>query len=267
METTTSSDGVTIAFESVGEGSTVVIVGGAFSVAADGAGLAGALADAGFRAVTIDRRGRGSSGDRRGSTPDDEVNDLAAVIDAVTGAAGDAAGGGAIVLGHSSGAVLALYAASKGVPVSALFLSEPPFRFGVDEPAADLPQRLQQLVDDGRSDEAVVTFQLEGVGLPREMVEQIRRSPQFEALVALAQSTVYDATITAQVSTPPPALLSVTQPVTILRGEQTFPILVTAADRLAAELDGAELVIVPESIMHRPDPAATARVISERARS
>jgi predicted ATP-grasp superfamily ATP-dependent carboligase len=29
-------------------------------------------------------------------------------------------------------------------------------------------------------------------------------------------------------------------------------------------MDGAELVIVPESVMHRPDPAATARVIAER---
>ena len=257
METATSADGITIAFEQVGDGPPVVILGGALSVAADGAALANALADAGFRAVTVDRRARGSSGDKRGSLPEDEAGDLAAVIEAV--------GGEAIVLGHSSGAVLALYAASRGVPISALFLSEPPFRFGVDEPAADLPQRLQQLVDDGKSDEAVVTFQLEGVGLPREMVEQIRKSEQFAALVPLAQSTVYDAKLTAQVSTPPPEMLSVSQPLTILRGEQTFPVLVTAADRLAAEMEGADLVIVPESVMHRPDPVATARVLRERA--
>lgn len=256
METTTSADGTTIAYDQVGEGPAIVILGGAFSVAADGAGLAGALADSGFRAITVDRRGRGSSGDRRGSTPSDEANDLAAVIEAV--------GGDAIVLGHSSGAVLALYAASRGVPIRALFLSEPPFRFGVDEPSADLPERLQRLVDDGEPEEAVVTFQLEGVGLPRDMVEGIRQSEQFASLVPLAQSTVYDATLTAEVSTPPQELLSVPQPVTILRGEQTFPILVTAADRLAEEMKDAELVIVPESVMHRPDPVATARVVAER---
>ena len=176
-----------------------------------------------------------------------------------------AVGGEAIVLGHSSGAVLALFAAGRGVPIRSLFLSEPPFRFGADEPAADLPERLQQFVDDGKNDEAVVTFQLEGVGLPRDMVEGIRQSEQFAALLPLAQSTVYDAKVTAQVSTPTPEMLSVSQPVTILRGEQTFPILVTAADRLAQELEGAELVIVPESVMHRPDPAATARGWCERA--
>jgi pimeloyl-ACP methyl ester carboxylesterase len=256
MNTTTSADGTTIAFEQVGEGPTIVIVGGAFSVAADGGALASALVDVGFRAVTLDRRARGASGDRRGSSPEDEANDLAAVIAAV--------GGDAIVLGHSSGAVLALFAAGRGVPIRALFLSEPPFRFGKDEPAADLPQRLQKLVDDGKSDEAVVTFQLEGVELPREMVEAIRQSDQFPALVPLAQSTVYDAKLTAQVSTPTAEMLSVSQPVTILRGEQTFPILATAADRLANEMPAAELVIVPESVMHRPDPGGTARVVRER---
>jgi pimeloyl-ACP methyl ester carboxylesterase len=255
METTTSADGTPIAFERTGQGPVVLIVGGAFSVASDGLPLARALADAGFTAVTVDRRGRGSSGDRRGSTPDDEAGDLAAVVAAV--------GGEAIVLGHSSGAILALYAASHGVPFRALFLSEPPFRFGVDEPDPLLAERLQRLVDDGAPEDAVVTFQLEAVELPPEMVEQIRQSEQFAALVPLAQSTVYDATLAALVSTPTPEMRAV-GPVTILRGEQTFPILVTAADRLAEAMPQAELVIVPESIMHRPDPEATARVVRER---
>lgn len=255
METTRSADGTTIAFERTGEGPAVVIVGGAFSVAADGRAIAEALADAGFSAVTLDRRARGSSGDRRGSTPDDEVGDLAAVVEAI--------GGDAIALGHSSGAILALYAASRGVPFRALFLSEPPFRFGVDEPDPLLAERLQAMVDAGDRADAVVTFQLEAVELPPAMVEQIRQSEQFAALLPLAQSTVYDAMLTKKVSTPTDAMRAVT-PVTILRGEQTFPILVTAAARLAEAMPHAELVIVPESVMHRPDPAATAKIVRER---
>ena len=73
-----------------------------------------------------------------------------------------------------------------------------------------------------------------GVELPREMVESIRRSEMFPALVPLAPSTVYDALLTARLSTPTSAMRNVSAPVTILRGEQTFPMLVTAADRLAA---------------------------------
>ena len=258
MRTVTSADGTPIAYDQTGEGDgpVVVIINGAMSTAADAAGLAKALTDAGYRAVTWDRRARGSSGDARGSTPDREVEDLAAVIDAV--------GGDAAVLGHSSGAVLALVAASRGVPIRALFLSEPPLRFGVDEPADDLAERLQQYVDEGRPEEAIVTFQLENVGLPAEMVEQIRESDQFPALLPLAQSTVYDTKLVSDVSTPTTEMLAVTAPVTVLRGEQTFPMLIAAADRLAEDIEGAELVIVPESVMHRPDPAATARVIQER---
>jgi pimeloyl-ACP methyl ester carboxylesterase len=252
----TSADGTSISYSELGDGAVVVIVSGALSTAADAVPLAAALADAGYRAVTYDRRARGSSGDRRGSTPENEAEDLAAVIGAV--------GGEASVLGHSSGAILALFAASLGVPVSRLFLSEPPFRFGVDEPADDLGARLQHFVDDGKGEDAIVTFQLEGIGLPQEMVDGFRASPQFASVVPVAQSTVYDVALTRQVSTPTAEMLAVAQPVTILRGEQTFPILVTAADRLAAQMPDAEYVIVPESVMHRPDPVATARVVDER---
>ncbi|WP_165068306.1 alpha/beta fold hydrolase [Marisediminicola senii] len=256
MDTVTSADGTSIAFERTGSGPVVVIVNGAMSTAADAADLAAALVGTGLSAIAYDRRGRGSSGDVKGSTPDREVEDLAAVI--------DVAGDDAAIFGHSSGAVLALLATSVGVPSSALFLSEPPFRFGVHEPAPDLATRLQDHVDRGEPEEALMTFQRDAVGLPEEMIEQIRTSGVLASLVPLAQSTVYDTLLTSQVSTPTPAMLGVAQPVTVMRGEQTFAVLVAAADRLASAIDHAELVVVPESVMHRPDPAATARVISER---
>ncbi|QJU55949.1 alpha/beta hydrolase [Herbiconiux sp. SALV-R1] len=251
-----SADGTTIAYTVVGDGPPVAIVGGAFSTAAAGAPLAAALAEAGYRGVTIDRRARGESGDTAPYAPEREADDLAAVIEAV--------GGDAAVLGHSSGAVLALFAAAQGVPVRHLFLSEPPFRFGVDEPAADLPERLQALVDGGRSGDAVTLFQREAVGLPEAVVQQIRSSPMFDSLVPLAQSVVYDALLTRAVSTPTPAMLAVSTPVTILRGDPTFPMLVTAADRLAAAIPTAELVIVPESHDHGLDPAGTTRELTRR---
>lgn len=256
MRTVNSADGTPIAYRTEGDGPVVVFVNGALSVADDASGLAAAVAAEGFTAVSWDRRARGDSGDVRGSTPEREAEDLAAVI--------GAAGGDAIVLGHSSGAVLALFAASLGVPMRALFLSEPPLRFGEDEPADDLSDRLQALVDEGKHEEAVELFQLEGIELPRDMVDGMRASGVLAAIAPLAQSTVYDQNLVRQVSTPTAEMLSVSQPVTVMRGKQTFPMLMAAADRLADEM-GAELVIVPESVMHRPDPAATARVVRERA--
>ncbi|KNA91453.1 alpha/beta hydrolase [Gordonia sp. w5E2] len=256
MAHVTSEDGTPIAYDTIGAGPVVVVVNGAMSKASDAAPLAQALADAGFTGVVFDRRARGDSGDTRPYSPEREAEDLAAVISAT--------GGRAAVLGHSSGAILALFAASRGVPIDHLFLSEPPFRFGEDDPANDLPDRLQQMVDDGRRADAVTTFQLEGVGLPPAIVEQIRDSPMFDGLLAIAQSVVYDATLARDLSQPTPQMLTITMPVTILLGSDTFPLLEAAAPRLAEAISGAELVRVPESVGHRPDPAATAHVIAAR---
>lgn len=256
MEHIQSADGTLIAFETVGEGPAVVIVNGAFSTAKDATAIATSVADAGFTAVTFDRRARGESGDTKPFAPEREAEDLAAVIAAT--------GGSAAVVGHSSGAVLTLFAASLGVPITALFLSEPPFHFGEDEPPADLPERLQTLVDEGKREEAVLTFQREGIELPDQMIEQIRTSPMFAGLLPLAQSTVYDARLTQVVSTPTSAMLSIEAPVVILCGVETFPFLRGASKRLAEAMPDADLIEVPESVGHRLDADATAKIIRDR---
>jgi pimeloyl-ACP methyl ester carboxylesterase len=256
MELVESADGTRIAVHRVGAGTPVVIVGGAFSTSEAGAPLAAALASNGFEGVTYDRRARAGSGDTAPYAPVREAEDLTAVVEHV--------GGSAAVLGHSSGAVLALLAAGEGAPISHLFLSEPPFRFAADPAADELPGRLQALVDAGTPEEAVVLFQREAVGLPDAVIDQIRSSPMFPGLVSVAQSTVYDATLTAVLATPTPAMTAVPMPVTILRGEPTFPILVTAVERLAAAMPTAALVVVPESHDHGVDPEATARLIRSR---
>lgn len=255
MATTRSGDGTTIAYHTAGNGPAVVIVNGAMSTAADAAPIAATLAEAGYQGVTYDRRARVGSGDTQPYAPEREAEDLACVIDAV--------GGAAAVLGHSSGAVLALYAGSLGVPVGRLFLSEPPFNFGDDAPAGS-EQRLQAMIDNGHPDEAVTTFQREAVGLPEEVVQQIRNAPFFGALVAMAQSVVYDSTLTRAVSTPTAAMTGLTLPVSILCGVETFPDLQDASQRLAGLMPQAEYIQVPESIGHRLDPAATTRIVADR---
>lgn len=256
MQQLISADGTAIAYDIFGEGPPIIIVGGAFSQARDAGEIATAFAAAGLRALAFDRRARGGSGFTPPVDPQREVEDLAALIDVV--------GGRASVIGHSSGAVLALYAAAAGVPVDRLFLSEPPFRFDSGEVAADLPERLQELVDEGRDADAVVLFQREGVGLSEEMIAQFRQTPMFDALVPLAQSTVFDAMITREVSTPTAAMTGVTVPVTILCGVETFPFLAAASDQLAKAMPHAEYLRVPESKGHRLDAAASARIVAER---
>ena len=251
-----SADGTRIAYRRVGSGRPVVIVGGALATAEASGPLAAALANADLQGVTYDRRGRGNSGDNAPYAPEREAEDLSAVIDAV----GDATA----VFGHSSGAVLSLFAASLGVPMTHLFLSEPPLRLGENEPPADLADRLQSLVDQGKNEEAVLLFLRENVGLPEAAIEGLRAGKEFAGITPLAQSTVYDTRLVAAVSTPTASMLAVDVPITILRGDPTMPVLVTAVERLAAAMPKAELVIVPESQNHGIDPEATVREIRAR---
>src|SRR5262245_41815030 len=93
MLTVRSRDGTTIAYDRRGSGPPVVLVGGAISDRRGAAALAEALA-ARVTAVAFDRRGRGDSTDTQPYAPEREIEDLAALIDAI--------GAPAFVYGHSS---------------------------------------------------------------------------------------------------------------------------------------------------------------------
>jgi pimeloyl-ACP methyl ester carboxylesterase len=222
MDKIISADGTQIAYEVAGEGYPIIFVAGAFNDHHRLAPLAAALADT-FTVVGYDRRARGDSGDVRPYRVDREVEDLAVLIEMV--------GGAAAVFGFSSGAVLALHAATT-LPITHLALYEAPFAVAGQNRRADLPERLEALVRDGRPGDAVALFQTEGIGLPAPMVAQIRQSPMWPGLEAIAQSTVYDATITTEFAAPSPAMTAVSVPTLVLTGADTWPALKEAARAL-----------------------------------
>ncbi len=256
MSYTTSADGTRIAYEEHGSGRPVILTAGALSTAASTKPLATRFAESGWRGVCWDRRGRGASGDTAPYAPEREVEDLRAVVGAV--------GGDAVVFGHSGGAVLALLAAGSRVPMTARFLSEPVLRFGEAEPPTDLADRLQALVDDGKPDQAVRTFQRENVRLSETQVEQLVSSPDFPSMVDLAQTTVYDTRLLALASTPTREMLDNGVPTTVMRGEPAAPVFVTACPRLASLMPSAKFVVVPESHDHALDPIGTVREVLTR---
>jgi pimeloyl-ACP methyl ester carboxylesterase len=255
MDTVHSKDGTTLAFDRVGAGPALVFVPGVFNLRDTCAPIADALSDS-FTSYTYDRRARGDSTDTQPYAIEREVEDLRAML--------DVAGGSAAVFGFSSGATLALYAAAAGLRIERLFLYEPPFRFGeAPGPPPDLPERLQRMVDDGRPADVVTTFQLEGVGLPADVVAGIRQAPFFPALEAAAQSVVYDAVLTRSLRVPTPEMASVEIPTVVLRGGRTWPLLAVAAERLAGMLPHARLQILEGAGDHGLDPAATAAAIRD----
>lgn len=254
MYTVTSSDGTTIACERVGSGPPLVIVTGVFNLRSVGSDLAAELASD-HTVVLYDRRARGDSTDTRPYAVEREVEDLQAVIASV--------GDSAAVFGFSSGAILALKAAADRSSINHLFLYEPPFALstGGPLPPPDLPATLQAMYDDGRPGDVVATHQIRGIGLPEAMVEGLRRSPVWPGLEAMAQSVVYDATITTTYPSPMPAMTQVAQPTAVLYGVDTWPALAESAQRLAGLIGIARSVPVPGGANHTIPPAATAAAI------
>ena len=243
-----SRDGTAIAYVRSGDGPPVILVMGAFNDRHTGAPLAALLAR-GFTVLTYDRRGRGDSGDTAPYAVEREIEDLAALI--------GAAGGSAAVFGFSSGAILALRAASRGLSITRLALYDAPFDVAGDRPPVDHAARLHELVSAERRGEAVEYFQTHVVGLPADVVVQMRHAPFRPQLDEMAHTLVYDMTITGDGSLPTGLADYVKVPVLVIDGGDSGHASMRGAARtLAAALpNGRHLVlddqhhqIVPESL-------------------
>jgi hypothetical protein len=191
MSTVTSKDGTPIAFDQVGAGPPLILVVGAFDDRSTGAPLADVLSSE-ATAITYHRRGRGASGDTAPYAIEREIEDLDALIDRV--------GGEASVFGYSSGAALALKAAAAGSAIIRLALYElpPVIGGGGPEDSVDHATRIAELIAEGRRGDAVEYFQSKLVGLPEEVVAQLRHAPFRPALEAMAHTLVYEAMIVGE---------------------------------------------------------------------
>jgi pimeloyl-ACP methyl ester carboxylesterase len=187
MNSIRSLDGTRIAFDKLGAGPPMVLVGGAFSYRRfpRNVELAELLAER-FTVINYDRRGRGDSGDTPPYSVDREIEDLGALI--------EAAGGHAHVWGQSSGGVLALRAAAASLAIGRLAIFEPPFRLDAQAgPPPDFAARLDELVAAERRSQAVKYFMTNGLGAPGFFVSLLRLAPPiWSRLKAVAHTLPYD---------------------------------------------------------------------------
>lgn len=185
MNTVTSKDGTTIACDISGAGPALILVGGALSDRSATPPLATLLAPH-FTVIAYDRRGRGDSTDTAPYAVEREIEDIDALI--------SESGGAAYAFGLSSGAVLALEAAAHGLAISKLALYEPPFM--IDPGRQRLPvgyaAHLGELLAAGRRGDAVEYFMVQAVEVPAAMVADMRQSPMWPALEAVAPTLLYD---------------------------------------------------------------------------
>jgi pimeloyl-ACP methyl ester carboxylesterase len=252
LDTVTSADGTNIAVQVIGTGQPIILIGGAFNDRSTVAALAEALAPH-ATAATYDRRGRGASGDNGDSNRfpvQHEIEDLGAVISWV--------GGRASIFGHSSGAVLALEAASRGLPVDKVIAYEP--TYFIDQsvrPDPDLAERIRTLVDNGQRDEAAALFLTGAAGLPAPVVAGMRVNDMWDVFAGSAHTLPYDlALCDPATGLPRDRLAAIRVPVLAINGSETDPWMAVSTRAAATAIPNARHVVLDghdHGVLHHPD--------------
>ena len=190
MQTVTSKDGTTIAFDKVGSGPAVILVNGAMAYRAFVPSMAqlAELLGKHFTVYNYDRRGRGDSGDKEPFAKEREIEDLQALV--------EDAGGKAMVFGISSGGVLSLDAAAVTPGMTKVVVYEPALI--VDDSRqpvpADYTEHLTQLLAEGKRDEAVEYFLTQAVGIPAEYIGGMKQDQAtWSGMTGVAHTIAYDA--------------------------------------------------------------------------
>ncbi|MFI2202510.1 alpha/beta fold hydrolase [Streptomyces sp. NPDC020192] len=244
---TTSRDGTALAYEVTGQGPAVILVCGAMSTGGTVAPLAARLADR-CTAVVYDRRGRGASGDTAPYAVAREVEDLAALLDAV--------GGDASLFGVSSGGALVLEAAASGLPVRRVAVYEVPYadflRGGAEREAA-YKEALTKALADGRRGDAVELF-LRLTGLGEEMIHGARQSPMWAGMEAVAPSLAYDDAVMGDGLLPRERLAAISVPVLSVAGGASPEWMHRASQAVAEAVpQGTYRVLPRQTHMVEPD--------------
>jgi pimeloyl-ACP methyl ester carboxylesterase len=234
-------DGTRIAFDRVGAGQPLILIGGAGQFRAvdpDTRELTGELARRGFDVVHYDRPGRGDSGGEPPFCLAREVAAISALIAAV--------GGRAWLHGSSSGGAIALAAAAALPGVPRLSLWEVPLGEECGTDGAEFLAAVRAGVVAGNP-EAV--WRLYTDGMPPEWFRSMRSGPRWPLYERMAPTLEADAEALAWTQSAPRAQLwaPVDVPVVVLLGSDTFPFMAGAADALVGALPDAQRVEITGS--------------------
>jgi pimeloyl-ACP methyl ester carboxylesterase len=223
----TSSDGTAIAYRVAGEGEPILFVHGSGTSSADWVFVAPFLKER-FTVVTMDRRGRGESGDGPSYSMDAEAGDVLAVLDEV---------GAQMLVAHSYGALCSILAASRTDRLRRFVFYEPPIAVQEDRLGG-----LDELVERGDLDTALEGF-LEAAGAPPDQLGMIRSSPAWPVLLDAVPTLPRELHAAAAWRAPEgpidvPALY-------LLGGDTTNSVYLDGADELEAAFPNARRELLP----------------------
>jgi pimeloyl-ACP methyl ester carboxylesterase len=257
MQTVTSRDGTRIAYDKSGNGPAVIVVNGALAERSSNAELAPLLATR-LTVYSYDRRGRGGSGDTKPYSVQREIEDIEALV--------DSAGGSAYVYGKSSGASLALQAASAlGDKVKKLALYEAPYSEagGASKEWREFRSKLDALLSADRRAEAIALF-MKFVGAPDEAVAKMKASPAWPQMLAMAPTLAYDNAVLGDDRAVPLTTAGKVKAITLVMDGSAstgpMPFMRSTANKLALVIPVAQRYVV-EGQAHDVNPQVLAPIL------
>lgn len=260
MTYVTSKDGTSIAYDRMGRGPAVILVGGGLDDGSENAPLATELASR-YTVFNYARRGRGASADTLPYAVRREIEDIAALI--------AEAAGPAHLFGVSSGGALVLEAAAAGLTIDKIAVYEVPYMVdeAIQEHYAHYVEQLGIALRDRRHGDAIALF-MQLAGSSDDDITAARNSPLWSGLEALAPTLAYDAACLGDGRPPTQKLARITQPTLVATGATPDPhtgglqpgFFDEAADAIAATIPKAERLII-DGQTHVADPVVLSSVL------
>ncbi len=255
-----SPDGTRIAVFVSGRGRPLVVVPGTTSDHTTWRLLA-PLLESHATVHSVDRRGRGASGDSPGYSLEKEYADVAAVVDA----AAAAWGGPVDLLGHSYGGNIAFGAALRTESLRRLALYEgwPPPNIAHRTTSDELTEALDSLLEQGKPEQMLETFYRDVVHMSGAEVATIKASAAWPARVAAAPTVPRELRAFSEHAFDPEMASAITIPVMLLVGADSPPDIKADPQVVADSLPRAKVTSLPGQmhVAHLTDPEGFAAAL------
>jgi pimeloyl-ACP methyl ester carboxylesterase len=232
-----SEDGTPIAYQRDGSGAPLVLAHGTGGSSARWGGILPALLQH-FTVYTMDRRGRGMSGDSDTYSIEREFADVAAVVDSI--------GEPVYLLGHSYGAICSLQAALLTDNIRKLVLYEPPITIAGQQlyPPENI-EPLEGLLVAGDREGVLAAFMMEINRMPAEQFALMRSLPSWPARVAAVHTLPRELRAQQAYQFEAARFMNMTTPTLLLLGGDSPPFYKTAVEAVHAALPDSRIVVLP----------------------
>ncbi|MEI6046960.1 MAG: alpha/beta hydrolase [Chloroflexota bacterium] len=233
MEYVMLKDGTAIAYKRSGTGPPLVLVHGAISDHRIWQQVSPALEDH-FTVYAPDRRSHGNSGPYLPNyTLEREFEDLAEFIDTL--------GEAVYLVGHSSGACYALFAALRTSNVHSLVLYEPP---PLQLPPPAILERINHYEAQHDPVGLFITFMDEIVRTPPETLERLQKNHLWQMWITNAPTLPSELRSFADYKIDPASFATFQQPTLLLFGSESPRYMWASTQKVAATLPNSQVVIL-----------------------